>query len=154
MHPARIRSNDLQAAAIMAAHGDHATARLIRDTHKATDSHVWPGALPNGWSNAAPARAGRYWWRRDASWEPVQRTVSARGTDYSHRYCKPVPVETLGGEWLQDSPLLPYAVRCEGFMAYRVIDTRTGAGGLHAWRSEQEATIDAWRLRIRNLVNE
>lgn len=48
----------------------------------------------------------------------------------------------------------PYVVEERGFMDFRVVDTRTGNEGLHSWRCLQEAKIDLWRLRLRNLINE
>ncbi len=45
-----------------------------------------------------------------------------------------------------------YAVRCFGFMDWRVLDVRTGAAG-RSWRSYREAVTDLHGLRVRDMVH-
>jgi hypothetical protein len=57
------------------------------------------------WTETLPTAAGRYLWRKNYQWEPIERDVyfsEVRGclVCWSSRYEQAVPLIQLYGEWL------------------------------------------------------
>lgn len=112
-HPNRIRANNLEAARILADAGDHEGAQWLRrhsppapvrpaGAASALPLHLAarPKAVGRTWHDDPPRYTGKYQWRRDDSWEPIEREVTSTRVIFSERYCKEVPLSAIGGQWL------------------------------------------------------
>ena len=109
-------ARNLEAAAIMAAAGDHVTAELIRSRYSAAAVRRWATAAGElreraipyhefykphpEWREEVPAAPRLYLWRRGPDWESIEREVTRDGLTWSWRYWQRVPLAHIGGEWL------------------------------------------------------